>query len=95
MLKKLVKIFEAWGVKINRLSAIFFQRSKGRLSFVLMLHGSQVFGTELVGLYPTASLASLDQICIGNRMDESAIWEKIAWQQENRPRRSRVLFKLL
>ena len=32
--------------------------------------------------YPTASLASLDQICMGNHMDESAIWEKIAQQQE-------------
>ena len=34
-------------------------------------------------------------ISIGNRMDESAIWEKIAWQQENCTRRSRVLFELL
>ena len=34
-------------------------------------------------------------ICIGNHMDESVIWEKIARQQENRTRQSRVLFELL
>ena len=39
--------------------------------------------------------ASLDQICIGNCMDESAIWKKIARQQENCTRQSRVLFELL
>ena len=37
----------------------------------------------------------LGPISVGNRMDESAIWEKIAWQQENRTRRSRVLLELL
>ena len=34
-------------------------------------------------------------IHIGNRMDESAIWEKIARQQEYCTRRSQVLFELL
>ena len=34
-------------------------------------------------------------VSIGNRMDESAIWEKIARQQKNCTRRSRVLFELL
>ena len=34
-------------------------------------------------------------IGIGNRMDESAIWEKIAWQQEYCTRQSRVLFEPL
>ena len=34
-------------------------------------------------------------ISIGNCMDESAIWEKIARQQKNCTRRSRVLFELL
>ena len=34
-------------------------------------------------------------ICIGNCMDESAIWEKIARQLKNCTRRSRVLFELL
>ena len=34
-------------------------------------------------------------ISIGNRMDESAIWEKIERQQKNCMKRSRVLFELL
>ena len=34
-------------------------------------------------------------ICIGNHVDEGAIWEKIARQQENYTRRSRALFELL
>ena len=41
------------------------------------------------------NLVSYTLVCIGNRMDESAIWEKIAWQQKNCMRRSRVLFELL
>ena len=32
-------------------------------------------------------------ISIGNRMDESTIWEIIARKQENRTRQSRVLFE--
>ena len=34
-------------------------------------------------------------ISIGNHMDDSAIWEKIAWEQENCTWQSRVLFELL
>ena len=40
----------------------FAQRSKGRLCFVLLLHGDEVLGVELISLHPTASSASLDQI---------------------------------
>ena len=34
-------------------------------------------------------------VCISNHIDESAILEKIARQQENHTRQSRVLFVLL
>ena len=40
-------------------------------------------------------LLKLVVICIGKHMDESAIWEKIARQQENCTRQIRVLLKLL
>ena len=33
-------------------------------------------------------------VCIGNHMDESVIWEKIPWQQDDCTRQSRVLVEL-
>ena len=43
----------------------------------------------------TVGIAEFRGVCIGNRMDESVIWEKISWQQENYTRRNQVLFELL
>ena len=52
------------------------------------MNESAIWDTKLHKVKPCA-------ICIGNHMDESVIWEKIARQQKNCTRRSRVLFELL
>ena len=56
----------------------FFARieTSTKFCFVASQRLSSWHGTCL-SLHPTASLVSLDQTCIGNHMDKSAIWEKL------------------
>ena len=52
-------------------------------------------GKKVLNTLVNSRLTKPSAICIGNRMDESAIWEKFARQQKNCMRRSRVLYELL
>ena len=67
-----------------------------KFGFYVIVHPSQKLTFFSIKDQQTHFVQNMYSICIGNhRMDESAIWEKIARQQKNYTRRSRVLFELL